>query len=72
MAVGMLLAAAGVHAQGNPDWTTPIAPFRIAGNLYYVGSRDLASYLIVYSRWGRSLGILPCLKTRDSYGVMRE
>jgi metallo-beta-lactamase class B len=47
MALGMVLAAGGVHAQGNPDWTTPIAPFRIAGNLYYVGSRDLASYLIV-------------------------
>jgi metallo-beta-lactamase class B len=31
----------------HPDWTTPIAPFRIADNLYYVGSRDLASYLIV-------------------------
>jgi metallo-beta-lactamase class B len=31
----------------NPDWTTPIAPFRIVGNLYYVGSRDLASYLLV-------------------------
>ncbi|HTV04530.1 MAG TPA: subclass B3 metallo-beta-lactamase [Acidobacteriaceae bacterium] len=31
----------------NPDWTTPQKPFRIAGNLYYVGSRDLASYLIV-------------------------
>jgi metallo-beta-lactamase class B len=30
----------------HPDWTTPIAPFRIADNLYYVGSRDLASYLI--------------------------
>jgi metallo-beta-lactamase class B len=29
------------------DWTTPIAPFRIADNLYYVGSKDLASYLIV-------------------------
>ncbi len=28
-------------------WTTPIAPFRISGNLYYVGSRDLASYLVV-------------------------
>ncbi len=28
------------------DWTTPLAPFRIAGNLYYVGSRDLASYLV--------------------------
>jgi glyoxylase-like metal-dependent hydrolase (beta-lactamase superfamily II) len=31
----------------NPDWLTPIAPFRIADNLYYVGSKDLASYLIV-------------------------
>ena len=29
------------------DWTTPITPFRISGNLYYVGSRDLAAYLIV-------------------------
>lgn len=28
-------------------WTTPIAPFRIADNLYYVGSQDLASYLVV-------------------------
>jgi metallo-beta-lactamase class B len=29
------------------DWTTPVTPFRISDNLYYVGSRDLASYLIV-------------------------
>ena len=28
------------------DWTTPLAPFHIAGNLYYVGSRDLAAYLL--------------------------
>ena len=35
------------HAATNPSWTTPIAPFRIADNLYYVGSRDLASYLVV-------------------------
>jgi metallo-beta-lactamase class B len=28
------------------DWTTPVAPFKISGNLYYVGSRDLAVYLI--------------------------
>jgi metallo-beta-lactamase class B len=34
-------------AQGNADWTTPIAPFRIADGLYYVGSKDLASYLVV-------------------------
>lgn len=30
-----------------PAWTNPAPPFRIAGNLYYVGSQDLASYLIV-------------------------
>ena len=49
MTVGLLLlAAARLNAtQVNPDWTTPIAPFRIAGNLYYVGGKDLASYLIV-------------------------
>ena len=35
------------HADTNPSWTTPIAPFRIADNLYYVGSQDLASYLVV-------------------------
>ena len=34
------------HAQSNPDWTEPFPPFRIAGNLYYVGSKGLASYLI--------------------------
>ncbi|MGO8760063.1 MAG: subclass B3 metallo-beta-lactamase [Terracidiphilus sp.] len=28
------------------DWTKPFPPFRIAGNLYYVGSAELASYLI--------------------------
>ena len=36
-----------VRAEVNPSWTAPIAPFRIADNLYYVGSRDLASYLVV-------------------------
>jgi metallo-beta-lactamase class B len=35
-----------VFAQANADWTTPIAPFRIADGLYYVGSKDLASYLV--------------------------
>lgn len=35
------------YAATDPAWTTPIAPFQIADNLYYVGSQDLASYLIV-------------------------
>jgi metallo-beta-lactamase class B len=43
----LLLIGSPLRAQTNPDWTTPVAPFRIAGNLYYVGSKDLASYLIV-------------------------
>jgi len=30
----------------DPDWTTQLPPFRIAGNLFYVGSRDLASFLV--------------------------
>ena len=45
-----LLALAFSHiasAQSNPDWTKPFAPFRIADGLYYVGSKDLASYLVV-------------------------
>jgi len=29
-----------------PAWTRPFTPFHIAGNLYYVGSEDLAAYLI--------------------------
>ena len=32
---------------GNPEWVKPYKPFRIVGNLYYVGTYDLASYLIV-------------------------
>src|SRR5213076_1497793 len=33
-------------AQQSPEWTQPYPPFRIGTNLYYVGSRGLASYLI--------------------------
>lgn len=43
----LFCAFALTHAEANSSWTTPIAPFRIADNLYYVGSQDLASYLVV-------------------------
>ncbi len=33
-------------AQSIPEWTAPFPPFRIARNLYYVGSKGLANYLI--------------------------
>ncbi len=44
----MLLCAAGPAAMAQPDSArmTPFPGFRIADNLYYVGSKDLASYLI--------------------------
>jgi metallo-beta-lactamase class B len=40
------LASAGSLLAAPPDWTKPFPPHRIIGNLYYVGSKDLASYLI--------------------------
>jgi len=41
-----LLFACSAFAQVNPEWTTNHAPFRVIGSVYYVGSQDLASYLI--------------------------
>jgi metallo-beta-lactamase class B len=35
------------HAEVPASWTTALAPFQIADNLYYVGSQELASYLVV-------------------------
>jgi len=42
--------AVSLAAQNRVEWTTPFPPFRIAGNLYYVGSQDLGSYLIATPR----------------------
>jgi metallo-beta-lactamase class B len=42
----LLLFATGLQAQTNPDWHRPFPAFKIAGNLYYVGTADLAVYLI--------------------------
>ena len=42
-----LLAFTGVAvAQETSDWMNPFPPYRIIGNIYYVGSQGLASYLI--------------------------
>jgi len=42
-----VVAQSNSFLQANPTWVKPFPPFRIAGNLYYVGSEDLAAYLIV-------------------------
>src|SRR5712692_11632692 len=36
-----------VHAQQDPTWRQPFDPVRIVGNIYYVGTRGLSSFLIV-------------------------
>jgi len=42
----MLVFSGALLAQGAPDWTERFPPHHIIGNIYYVGSRGLASYLI--------------------------
>ena len=46
VAVALIGLAGSLRAQATPDWTEPFPPFHIAGDLYYVGSKGLASYLI--------------------------
>jgi len=42
----LLSVGSGPASAQNADWTEPFPPFRIAGNLYYVGSKGLANYLV--------------------------
>src|SRR5215207_10990829 len=46
MIVALIVSANNAPAPVQGDWLEPFPAFRIAGNLYYVGSRGLASYLI--------------------------
>ncbi|HSN09003.1 MAG TPA: subclass B3 metallo-beta-lactamase, partial [Hanamia sp.] len=39
-----------IEPRADEEWTREYQPFRIAGNLYYVGTYDLASYLITTSK----------------------
>lgn len=45
----LLLLLTPAKAQDVASWTKPFPPHRVAGNLYYVGSKGLASYLITTS-----------------------
>src|SRR6202451_2461536 len=42
----LFATSAAALAQGNPDWDAAFPAFQIAGDLYYVGTADLAVYLI--------------------------
>jgi len=42
----LLVFSTGTLAQIAPEWMEPFPPHRIVGNVYYVGSKGLASYLV--------------------------
>jgi metallo-beta-lactamase class B len=53
LAAALLVGAPSIHAQNrqgaasdNAEWTRAFPPFRIIGNIYWVGSYDLSTYLI--------------------------
>lgn len=41
------VVASPTLAADPPEWSAPVKPFRIAGHIYYVGTKGLAAYLIV-------------------------
>jgi metallo-beta-lactamase class B len=48
--VFLMIAAGAAQGQTKEQleaWNTPVAPFRIIGNVYYVGASDVTSFLIV-------------------------
>lgn len=44
--LALLFLSVTKDAKAQNDWTEPFPAFRITGNLYYVGSKGLANYLI--------------------------
>ena len=46
MIAAVLLAAALAAPKDPPSWTAPQAPFRIAGDLYEVGSQGISAFLL--------------------------
>jgi metallo-beta-lactamase class B len=47
--IGVGVGAGVAHADDNANWTRPIKPYRVVGNIYYVGSEGLSAWLITTS-----------------------
>lgn len=45
--IAAVFVSGAAVAQTPADWATPVKPFKIGENLYYVGSSDLTAYLFV-------------------------
>src|SRR6185503_2252193 len=48
MLLVVLPSAAGLpqYTKATPEWNQPVKPFRIIGNVYYVGASEVSSFLI--------------------------
>lgn len=58
--LGIALLLAATQTEGiPPEWKEPIEPFRIIGSIHYVGTAELASYLITTDE-GHILLDTPC------------
>ncbi len=42
----LLLFLIAQYAPSNPEWNQPVEPFRVVGNVYYVGASGVSSFLI--------------------------
>ena len=45
-ALHAMLVAQSAQSVGSPDWVKPFPPVRLIGNVYWVGTYDLSTYLI--------------------------
>ena len=42
----MAVASPGLGGQGAVDWNKPFPPHKVIGNVYYVGTDQLATFLV--------------------------
>ena len=67
-----LLAASSLSAAANPAWNKPFPPHRVIGNVYYVGTSELSSYLVTTARQHPDQQQTPRLERADDQAASRS
>lgn len=49
LALGLASTSVAAKADDNANWVRPIKPYRVVGNIYYVGSEGLSAWLVTTS-----------------------
>lgn len=49
LALGLASTSVAARADDNANWVRPIKPYRVVGNIYYVGSEGLSAWLVTTS-----------------------